>query len=495
MRTVTTKSGARAVQIVYSRKGSSRDLVHIGSAHTDAEYELLLAVARERLAAGQPELELWPEARPAPSSVSIRHTRMGALWDLLDTAYRSLRFDEVVDTADRDVFRGLVFARILEPTSKLDSARVLEEAGRKPPSYSTLKRRLPLYAEPVFREGLAAANADTAQLGAASLLLYDVTTLYFETDTGDGFRESGFSKERRLEPQITVGLLTDRSGFPLMVEAFEGNKAETKTMLPVLEAFMQAHQIRDVVVVADAGMLSEANKVALEAAGLSFVLGARVATVPQVITNWRNTHPGEALPDGEIFTQRRQAGPAGSTRKHVFYYRYRADYARRTLKGIDEQVEKAKQVVAGVVSVKKNRYVTLEGAEKSLNEALIQKRRDLAGIKGYVTNMLELPAKEVVAAYHQLWEVEKSFRMSKHDLQARPIYHRKRESIDAHLTVVFAALSVSRWLEQRSGWSIRKLVKTLRRYKTVELDVNGQTITAADELPDDIAVLIQKIRA
>ena len=95
-------------------------------------------------------------------------------------------------------------------------------------------------------------------LGLASLVLYDVSTLYFETDSGDGFREPGFSKERRLEPQITIGLLTGQDGFPLMVSAFEGNKAETKTMLPVIEKFMATHRLPDVTVVADAGMISEA---------------------------------------------------------------------------------------------------------------------------------------------------------------------------------------------------------------------------------------------
>ena len=98
-------------------------------------------------------------------------------------------------------------------------------------------------------------------------MLYDVSTLYFETDRGDGFREPGFSKERRLEPQITIGLLTGQDGFPLMVSAFEGNRAETKTMLPVIEKFMAAHSLPDVTVIADAGMISEANQKAIEAAG------------------------------------------------------------------------------------------------------------------------------------------------------------------------------------------------------------------------------------
>ena len=94
-------------------------------------------------------------------------------------------------------------------------------------------------------------------------MLYDVSTLYFETDAGDGFREPGFSKERRLEPQITIGLLTDASGFPLRVEAFEGNTAETATMLPVINAFKAAHNLTDVTVVTDAGMIAESNQIAL----------------------------------------------------------------------------------------------------------------------------------------------------------------------------------------------------------------------------------------
>jgi transposase len=130
-----------------------------------------------------------------------------------------------------------------------------------------------VFAQDSWRQKISAACAAHARLRPASLVLYDVSTLYFETDEGDGFRESGFSKERRLEPQITIGLLTGADGFPLMVSAFEGNKAETTTMLPVIEAFMAAHDLPDVTVVADAGMVSEKNQKQIEAAGLSFILG------------------------------------------------------------------------------------------------------------------------------------------------------------------------------------------------------------------------------
>ena len=214
-------------------------------------------------------------------------------------------------------------------------------------------------------------------------MLYDVPALYFETDQGDGFREPGFSKERRLEPQITIGLLTGQDGFPLKVSAFEGNRAETKTMLPVIREFMAARQLPDVTVVADAGMISEANQKAIEAEGLSFILGMKVPDVPYQVAQWRREHPGEDIPDGHVFTQPWPAGPSSKRRNQWIYYQYRADRARRTLRGIDEQVAKAAKAVAGLAPVKRNRFIALDGAAKSVSRELEAKARTLAGIKGY----------------------------------------------------------------------------------------------------------------
>src|SRR5512135_1867513 len=147
---------------------------------------------------------------------------------------------------------------------------------------------------------------------------------YFEADTGDGFREPGFSKERRLEPQITIGLRTDATGFPLMVNAFEGNKAESSTLVPTVQAFMAAHQLPDVTVVADAGMVSAGNQRAIEDAGLSFILGARIPDVPFVVKDWHKTHPDEQIPDGHIFTQPRPARTtSAATRSSTTKDRYR----------------------------------------------------------------------------------------------------------------------------------------------------------------------------
>jgi hypothetical protein len=461
------------------------------------ELELLKAAARQRLAAGQGELDLGLDAGAAGGPLPISASRMGCLADALQHAYRILGFDQA--SGGDEVFEQLVLARIIEPVSKADSLRVLEEAGLAGPSYATLKRRLPIYAKQAWRQKISAACAAHAGLGPASLVLYDVSTLYFETDAGDGFRESGFSRERRLEPQITIGLLTGQDGFPLMVSAFEGNKAETKTMLPVIESFMAAHDLPDVTVVADAGMVSEANQKQIEAAGLSFILGMRIPHVPYVVARWRREHPGQDIPDGHAFTQPWPAGPNGGRRDQVIYYQYKADRARRTLRGIDEQVAKAEQAVAGKAPVKRNRFIQLSGGTRQVNRELEEKARALAGLKGYTPNLAACPdgtpvtAEFVISAYRKLFQIEKSFRMAKSDLQARPIYHRTRDSIEAHLTIVFAALAVSRWIEHQAGWSIRKFVKTARRYRTIQIQAGPHTITAADPLPGDLHQAIETI--
>ena len=207
-----------------------------------------------------------------------------------------------------------------------------------------------------------------------SLVLYDVTTLHFETDAGDGFREPGFSKERRLDPQITIGLLTDASGFPLTVEAFEGNKAETATMVPVINAFKTAHQLTDVTVVADAGMISEANQVALQAAGLSFILGARIPYLPDVVREWRDKHPDEAIPDragadpalaGDLVGEGpRDPGSASSTTSTA------TTGPGARCAGSTSRSPKPNVPSTGMPPVKRNRYIQLSGATKSVNRAV-----------------------------------------------------------------------------------------------------------------------------
>lgn len=147
-------------------------------------------------------------------------------------------------------------------------------------------------------------------------------------------------------PKFTIGLLTDARGFPLMVEAFEGNRAETTTIIASLQAFQVAHALPEITVVVDAGMLSDGNLRALSGAGLRFIVGQKIPEVPYIVREWLKTHSGQQPPDGLILTQPWSRGPAGAAVTETIYYQYRASRARRALCGISEQVSKAERAVA-----------------------------------------------------------------------------------------------------------------------------------------------------
>jgi hypothetical protein len=493
--------------VVWSRRKGARVMDHIGSAHDERELAALKAAARQVIAKGQGVLD-FGLADPGGDFVIVSSASK-RLWDALVCAYGALGFDVAVPDG---VFERLVLARVVEPTSKLDSIRVLDDLGVDAPSYSTIQRRLRQCVAEEWRGLLQEACARHVNVADLRFCLYDVTTLHFEIHQGDGFREPGFSKERRLEPQLTVGLLTTADGFPLKVEAFEGNKAEVTTMLPVLTGFAEANKAAGITVVADAGMMSEANARAVQDAGFCFIVGYGIPKEPFQVTQWRAKHPGKDIKDGKIFAQRWNIGTKAEPRWTVIYYQYRDKRAKRDLKGIEKTVAKARKAAAGKIPVKTNRFLAIKGEAVSVNEDLIAAATIRAGLRAYITDRpyrdgrggkieplddpkaeqrrLLTQAEPVIAAYHQLWHVEQAFRMSKHDLAARPVHHFRKDAINAHLTIVFAALAVGQWIETVTGASLRRFLQTLRPIRRVEISVNGHIITAENELtPDAIATL------
>ena len=295
MRKVKTASGATAVQIAERVAGRDRVLEHLGSAHTDADLAALLETARGRLHPGQAELDLSAGRVPTGHAV-ITGKRHAVLWQVLTEAYARLGFDILDDAA----FKQLVLARIVEPTSKADSLRVLDELGVEHASLRTMVRTVKRAGSGGYRDQVATACfAHAAAAGDLSLCLYDVTTLYFEAEKEDDLRKVGYSKERRVDPQVVVGLLVDRHGFPLEIGCFEGNKAETTTLIPIIEGFQARHGVADMVVVADAGMLSAANLKALDEASLRFIVGSRVTKAPADLASHFRWH-GDAFTDGQV---------------------------------------------------------------------------------------------------------------------------------------------------------------------------------------------------
>ena len=479
MRKVRTASGATAVQIVRKHRGVRTIVEHIGSAHDDAQLAALVQIAKERITVGQLAFDLDALTPTAPTGVApiVTGSRSRVLWEVLEGAYRRLGFHAVVDD---DVFMKLVLARVVEPTSKTDTIRVLDELGVEAPGLRTIWRTLARCVEQDWRGKLAtAAYAHATRHGQLKLVLYDVTTLYFEAEDEDALRKVGMSKERRVDPQIVVGMLVTPDGFPLEVHEFPGNTGETLTLLPVLRAFQDRHQVDDVVVVADAGMLSASNLNQIEDAGFSFIVGSRISKAPYDLAEHFDRHGG-VLYDGGTLESKRIMGVGPNARERRVVYHYSAKRDRRDNHTLDKQVERAQKIADGKRPLKKDRFVKLTGTRPAVDQALVDRARQLAGLKGYVTNIpaIRLPGGEIVAAYHELFQVEASFRMAKTDLRARPMFHHEADSIHAHLTIVFTALAISRHLQAATGVSIRKIVRTLRPLRDVTISINGNELIA-----------------
>lgn len=432
---------------------------------------------------------------PAAASALVQRSSSRILFQALEGTYRRLGFEDI----DDPVFADLVVARLVEPTSKLDSIRVLQQLGREPVHVNTLYNCLRRVVDRDYRTLLATAcwkQVTGAGGPGVALVLYDLTTLYFEAEKEDGLRKVGMSKERRVDPQITVGLLVARDGFPPDVHVFEGNKAETKTLIPVITAFQQRHDIADMAVVADAGMLSAANLNALEDAGLSFIVGSRTSKAPKELEDHFGRR-GNAIDDGEVVELTRPMGQGRDRRERRVVWHYKWERAQRDRRTLNAQIDRAQRVADRSEPLKKQRFVKVTGQTVALDEALIERARQAAGYKGYVTNIAPavMDGHAVVAAYHDLWKVEQSFRMAKSDLKARPVFHRTRDSIEAHLTVVLAALAVARHLQHQTGATIKKIVQTLQPLRTVVVTIGDQELTAEPTIDDTARDLIHAINA
>jgi transposase len=473
IRKVKTSSGATAVQIAYKVGGRIVKIIHIGSAHNKEELDLLVAIARKRLFANQ--LELLPQTDPL--QIKTKRTFSALLWNTLQEQYAELGFDQLND----EVFEALCLSRIVEPTSKLDSLRVLDDLGVDPLDRNQLYRSLVKASKLDYRKAISQACFQHVGKTRLTLVLYDVTTLYFEVQEEDEYRKPGMSKERRLEPQIIIGLLVDQNGFPLGLQSFEGNKAETKTLLPVIQGFLAQNGLTKTTIVADAAMMSESNLAALSEAGYTYIVGSRLHKVPYDIAEYQKI--GE-LSDQQIMVEKKEG--------YRVIYQYRAKRAALDKRNIEKQVAKAMKVISGQVPTSKTKFLSIVAKKKQLNQKLIDKAKALAGVKGYVTN-LDIPDKQVIAYYHQLFHVEATFRMAKSDLRARPIFHQTREAIEAHLTIVFAALAISKNIERKAGISIKQFVKLLRPIRSSIVMFNEKEILAEPIIPEPVSEVLKRL--
>lgn len=479
IRKVKTASGAIAVQIAYKSYGKIIRLDHIGSAHNEEELQILLGLARQQLIGAQQSLlAKLNSATKSALKIGLKQSFSDLLLRVLAEQYKRVGLDKLAD----EEFSHLCIARIVEPTSKLDSLRVLADLGVNDIGKDKLYRCLARIVKLDYRNRIANICFERAATQGIILVLYDVTTLHFEIQQEDSYRKPGMSKERRLEPQVVVGLLVDQHGFPLDLHSFEGNTAETTTILPVMERFRTRHNLKNITVVADAAMLSANNLEVLSKAGYHYIVGSRLHKIPYDIAEYQKTG---TLADGQIITTQLE--------NFRIIYQYKKKRAAMDIRNIQKQIAKAEKVISGRAPVRSTKFLSVKAKEKRLNQILIDRAYALAGIKGYVTN-LGLSDKKVISYYHQLFNVEASFRMAKSDLRARPVFHHKRDSIEAHLTIVFAAMAIARTIENHTGISIKQFIKTLKPIRSGTVVINGRDYTAEAEIPPSVKLLLKKLK-
>jgi transposase len=456
IRTTRTASGAVAVQVVLNEGKKRRIIQHIGSAHDARTREALLQQAQTYVETHcvQPSLL----AQPAPDVLHLTQAR------LVSVTHRFAR-DALWACAERcglhtlpALFVDLALMRIIEPASKLRTVDLLQSYFGVRYAERSVYRLLPkvlLHKEAIETAALQTAQRDFEE--SLSLVLYDVTTLYFESFKSYDFQKTGFSKDNKpLQPQIVIGLITTRTGFPLMHDVFEGNAFEGHTMMDIVKRFQQRMGKAKLVVVADAAMLSQSNMKELGEKGYRYIVGARLASTTRKVLDQID----QQLPRIDQSTQRFEGVYVDDSVALICAYSEKR--FKKDKRELDKQALRAHDLLARKEPGRRAKFVKkANGKDQPFQFDADHHARaaKLLGIKGYVTNIpeAELSNAQVVVYYHELWHVEQAFRMSKADLRTRPIFHHTKDAICAHVLICFMALVMGKYLEIKTCTSLRRI--------------------------------------
>jgi transposase len=458
IRIVPTASGKHALQIVSKRSGVIRVHKHIGTYGNDSEKALLYQKAQDYIQKSTGQVS-FTDYLTSPSLVDVIITQSRPLfaYELLSRCYDKLGFARYPDSLIKD----LVIARLYHPASKRGLHEYIYESLGRQYSLRTIYRHVKQSLKRGIKEQFQDALITFARQGledTLQLIFYDVTTLYFDSQVKTALKDFGFSKDHHsTDTQIVVGLVVNKQGFPLYFDVFSGKTFEGHTLLKVIEDIRQLLQTPELIVVADAAMLSRDNIGQLIGKKVKFIVGARLANLGVSLVNKIHTQLNKQDNNIAIFTYRGQRLICQYSEKRAA--KERGDRIR--------QIERAKTVIASPARITgRYRFVKKDKDLKYLiNTKLIDKADKLEGIKGYITNT-DLDAQTVIDRYHDLWHIENSFRITKSDLEARPIFHRLDETIQAHMVLVFAGLAISKYIEQSTGMSIKKVLQYSSRILT-----------------------------
>lgn len=320
------------------------------------------------------------------------------------------------------------------------------------------------------------------------IVFYDVTTLYFETFEEDDLRKNGFSKDNKSQqPQILIALMVTKEGFPIAYEIFSGNTFEGHTFIPVIKDFIDRNKVKEFTVVADAAMISAENIAQLTQSNINYIVGARMGNLPAALLE---------TVDKQID---RQDGKSIRVKTELGYLicSYSAVRYRKDLYEINKQIEKAKQVIEAPSKAKRTKFTKTSNQQMELNQELIEKTKKLLGIKGYYTNLEEraVDNKTIIERYHELYKIEQAFRVSKSDLQTRPVFHFKEQPIKLHILICFMALVISKHIEIKADVSIRKFMDEAKKIVDGQIlnHITGKSVTIKAEPTHKMIGLVTKL--
>lgn len=490
IRQIKYASNSVSIQ-VYKIENRKRIIVrHIGTAHNEQEKSELVSLANDFIKKISKQLYLFENNQSNNIFYTNQTEFLGIQYTFLYELISKLIITIGLDKISNNLLLDLVIMRMAEPASKLRSIELLDEYFgikhrrqsyyQSAPQWLTLKTKVEAIVLRFVRKQYA-FNFD--------LLFYDVTTLYFETFEEDDLRKNGFSKDNKSQqPQILVALMVTREGFPVAYEVFTGNTFEGHTIIPVIKKFISKNKVKEFTVVADAAMISADNIEALKENKINYIVGARLGNLSnELISQIDKTVARE---DGKSFRIKTDNGYLVCSYSSI---RYRKDKYE-----MEKQIEKAKYIIGNPSKNKKLKFTKSSGQTIELNQKLIDKTQKILGIKGYYTNLEEsvVDNKTIIERYRELYKIEQAFRISKSDLQTRPIFHYKEGPIKLHLLICFMALVVSKHIELQTNTSIRKFIHECKKITDARLKnkLTGKNIKIRVSLTRKIIEILEKLK-
>jgi transposase len=362
---------------------------------------------------------------------------------ILDKVFKSIGFDALND----DILKHLVTARLSQPLSKSATVDYLKTHFDEDVQLHKIYRYLDKLYNTQQKEVQQISVEHTRKIlgGKIGLMFYDVTTLYFETDTNDELREAGFSKDgKHSQPQVVLGLLVSRDGYPLSYSIFNGSQYEGRTMLPIVDDFVQRFNLGDFVIVADSGLMNKKNISLLESAGYKYILGARIKNESEKTKQWILSleKADDKFSELQLDHTRLIIGYSEKRAKKDKYNR------EKGVKRLQKNYKSGNVTKENINKRGYNKFLELsDNVKVTINQQKISEDQKWDGLKGYITNTL-LPAKEVYEQYNGLWVVENAFRVTKGTIEIRPMFHFTPHRIEAHVCICFVAFKVYKELER-----------------------------------------------